>query len=166
MKKKSILLLIAVIVIATAALVVVHLLTDAVPEGNAVVLQVGGRTRTVPLDRLDQGAFHGDLTNGKGETAGHDFRGVELRTLLDQQGFDLPAAGTATVLAQDQYAATLTLAEIRTPGKVYIAVQEDGETLAGLEEGSAGAQLVVFGDPNAKRCVRMLESIALVADAP
>lgn len=162
MKKKAWApILVAAVLVATGALVAVHLLTDTVPEGNAVVLRAGTKSVAVALDRLDQASFEGVLTNGKGESASHAFRGVELRTLLAQKGFELTEGLMVTATAQDQFAATLTAAEVLTPGKVYVAVSEDGSPLPGLAEGSKGAQLVVFGEPNAKRSVRMLESVAL-----
>ena len=160
-KKRWVPILVAAVLVATGALVAAHLLTDTVPEGNALVLRAGMKTVAVALDRLDQAAFEGVLTNGKGETASHAFRGVELRTLLAQKGFELTEGVVVTATAQDQYAATLTAAEVLAPGKVYVAVSEDGSPLPGLAEGSQGAQLVVFGEPNAKRSVRMLEAIAL-----
>lgn len=157
--KAWIVVLIAAVLVATGVLAAVHLLSSPPADGSAVVLRSGAKSVAVGLDRLDRTAFQGVLTNGKGESAAHAFRGIELRTVLAQEGFELSDGQTVVATAQDSYSATLTAAEVRTPGKVYLAVSEDGSPLPGLAEGSKGALLVVFGDPNAKRDVRMLATI-------
>jgi hypothetical protein len=65
----------------------------------------------------------------------------------------------AEAVAQDQYSAKLYREEILEPGKVYIAVKKNEEALPGLQSGTEGAQLIVFGDPDCKRCVSFLEKI-------
>jgi hypothetical protein len=165
MKKKKIIILVGAILLITIVLVVLHLSHDKVNAGNAVSLSYGDKQMTVPLAELNEEEFTGTLINGKGDEMENIYRGIELRALLAEKRFDLSAVQYAEATAQDQYSAKILIDEINEPGKVYIATAMDGEALPGLKSDSEGAQLIVFGDSNCKRCVRYLEHITLYDDA-
>jgi hypothetical protein len=164
MKKKSLIIIVCCMVLLTMALIIVHLALDKFDESNAVTLFYQGKEVTITLDKLAVVNFSGQLTNGKGEKTEASFTGIELRELLAEKNFDLSEVRYAEALAQDQYYARLSIEEILESGKVYIAVKKNDEALSGLQNNTRGAQLVIFGDPDSRRCVRYLENITLFDD--
>ena len=159
MGKRNLIIFISAIILITAALVIYNISKDTINDENAITLSYNDKVITVQLKNLDCGDFSGTLINGKGDESQHMYSGVELKVLLEQEEIDLESGFDATVLAQDQYSAELTWREITEPGKVYIAVKENGDALPGMQNGTKGAKLVVFGDPDMKRSVNYLESI-------
>ena len=161
MKKKAI--WIAAVAVLVVAVLVVGLIVrqrqTARQVDGAVTLKNGGKTVQIPLGELDQMAFSGETVNGKGERATHDYHGVPLKTLLEDQQVDLGAVSAVTVTAADQFSADYTIDEINEEGKVWLAVRVDGQSVEGVDPGTPGAQMVVFGDPNSKRNVRCLTEI-------
>ena len=61
----------------------------------------------------------------------------------------------------DQYTAEFQLQEVLENKTVYLAVEADGQQIEGIDPGTPGAQLVVFGDANSRRCVRFAAQITL-----
>ncbi len=161
MKKKT--LWIAAVALLVVAVLAVGLIVRhrqmARQVAGAITLKTGGRTFQVPLEELDQVAFSGETVNGKGERFTHDYRGVPLKKLLEDQQVDLGTVSAVTLTAADQFSAEYTIDEINEAGKVYLAVQVDGQGVEGIDPGTPGAQMVVFGDPNSKRNVRFLSVI-------
>ena len=64
-----------------------------------------------------------------------------------------------TAVSADQYTAELTGDEVRTPGRVYLAVEIDSVKVSGIDAGADGVQMIVFGDENMRRSVRNLAVI-------
>lgn len=141
MKRNKVLLLIIIALAAATTLVaVIHLNTRvSAPEG-VLLVEAGDHTEEIVWDRLELTAVRGTLVNGKGEERGVDTRGILLRDMLEYAG--VSAETEVTVIAEDEYSASVTAAEIEADGQVYLAASEDG-----------GVQLVVFGDSNSKRNV-------------
>jgi hypothetical protein len=50
---------------------------------------------------------------------------------------------------------------VRNAGTVHLAVVADGLPVKGIENEKSGAQLIVFGDSDSKRCVRYVRTFAL-----
>ena len=50
---------------------------------------------------------------------------------------------------------------MNTGGRVYIAIEIDGEAIEGISPDEAGVQLIVFGDDNSRRCVRYAKIITI-----
>ena len=161
MKKKTLwIAAVALLVIAVLAVgLIVRNGQTAREAAGAVTLKTGGQALQIPLGELDQTAFSGETVNGKGERFTHDYRGVPLKALLEDRQVDLSAVSTVTVTAADQFSAEYTIDEINEEGKVWLAVQVDGQGVEGIDPGTPGAQMVVFGDPNSKRNVRCLTEI-------
>ena len=74
---------------------------------------------------------------------------------------DLQQTSFSEVRAADQYAATVTGEEICEQDRIYLAVTEDGEPVEGIDEGTPGIEMVVFGDSDSKRCVRCVVEIEM-----
>ena len=128
-------------------------------KAGAITLNLNGKGVTVTLKDLNQAAFEGETVNGKGDRSTHAYRGVELKALLTKNGLDAAKVTAVTASSADQYTAELTGDEIREDKRVYVAVEIDGKAVEGIDAGTNGAQLVVFGDPNSRRNVRYLSVI-------
>lgn len=141
MKRNKVLLLIIIALAAVTALVaVIHLNTRvSAPEG-VLLVETAGHTEEIKWGRLELTAVQGTLVNGKGEERSVDARGILLRDVLEYAGVSVETE--VTVIAEDEYSASVTAEEIETDGQVYLTASEDG-----------GIQMVVFGDSNSKRNV-------------
>ena len=126
---------------------------------GAITLKANGKTITVALKDLNKVSFEGETINGKGDRSTHAYRGVELKELLESKGVKAADVSAVTAESADQYVAELTGDEVRESGRVYVVVEMDGQAVAGIEDGTLGAQMVVFRDPNSRRNVRFLSII-------
>jgi hypothetical protein len=91
----------------------------------------------------------------------HEYTGILLRELLAGKGIDLAQVTGATVTSGDHYSVALTGEEILQADKVYVAITADGAKIEGIDPGSDGVQLIVFGDQNSRRCVRFAQKITI-----
>lgn len=156
--KKKLLTAVVVLVLAMAVIgVVIH--KNGQDETSGIVLISESEQVEMSLDDLTTTDFSGTLVNGKGETFEHDFNGILLRDAFEKNGFVVEETSEITVTSADNYSATISGDEILNNDKVYIATVCDGEKVEGIDEGTDGAELVVFGDKNSKRCVRYLMKV-------
>ena len=141
MKKRSFRgLLLAVILLLTATAAVFHLSTrKTVPEGHIQLIDAGKET-TIALSDLRLYPVQGTIINGKGEQRTIDAEGIAVADVLEYGG--ITDFTRLTVTAEDAYHAELTAAEAEDTSNTYFILQETG-----------GVQLIVFHDPNSKRCV-------------
>lgn len=141
MKRNRVVVLIIIALVAVTALAaVIHLTTRvSVPEG-VLLVETAGQTKEVAWGRLELMSVQGTLINGKGEERTIEAQGILLRDMLE--GIGASVETEVTVIAEDEYSASVTAEEIKADGQVYLAATDDG-----------GIQLVVFGDSNSKRNV-------------
>ena len=141
MKRNRVILLVVIALVAVTALAaVIHLNTRvSVPEG-VLLVETADHTEEIVWDRLELTSVQGTLVNGKGEERTVDAQGILLRDVLEYTGVSVETE--VTVIAEDEYSASVTAEEIETEGQVYLTASEDG-----------GIQMVVFGDSNSKRNV-------------
>ena len=163
LSKKTLGIICAVVLVAAVAVVglIVRNRQQAEEQAGALQLQYGEQRLTIPLKELDQAEFSGETVNGKGDVFTRTYRGVELQALLEARKIDPTAVGGVTAVAADQFSAELTGDEVREAGRVYLAVQVDGKRVEGIDPGTPGVQLVVFGDSNSKRNVRNLSVLQI-----
>ena len=157
--KKKIVFLFAILLVVTALVAVVHRMTHEAPAG--LTLTVHGESLHLPLTQLDQVAFSGELVDGKGTVTAHSYRGILLADLLQEAKVSPEGISKVLATSADQYTAEFQLQEVLENETVYLAVEADGQQIEGIDPGTPGAQLVVFGDPNSRRCVRFLAQITL-----
>ena len=157
--KKKIILLFVILLAATALLAVIHRMTHEAPAG--LVLTAHDETLQIPLTQLDRAAFSGELVDGKGTVTAHSYRGILLADLLREAKVSTEGISRVLVTSADQYTAEFQLREVLENGTVYLAVKADGQPIEGIDPGTPGAQLVVFGDANSRRCVRFAAQITL-----
>ena len=150
---------IAAVLVIAAVILAVKVRGNA-PEKTGLNIEANGNTLTVSWEDLNQTVFSGEIVNGKGETSNHEYQGTELIALLQANGIEINADTKITAVSEDNYTAELTGAEIMTGSKVYVAVMSDNEMIESID-GGQGAQLVVYGDANAKRQVRYLKTIII-----
>ena len=150
---------IAVLVAVTAIVATVHLSNQDTVA--CMVISQADQKINVSFEDLDNGAFSGELTDGKGDVTQHEYTGILLRKLLEHKGIDLAGLSGITVTSADNYSVEFTAEEILQADKVYVAVTADGEKIEGIDPGTDGVQLIVFGDENSRRCVRFAQKITI-----
>lgn len=155
---KKLVIIGCVIVIAITA-VVGFFFRSSQEETEGITLVIGEEEINVGLKELKQTEFEGDLIDGKGDTSHHAYEGVNLAELLNAKKLDLAVVSDVEAVSADQYAVSITGDELREGDRVYIAVSDNGQTIEGIDPGTEGAQLIVFGDDNSKRCVRFLNTV-------
>lgn len=151
-------IMLAVLLALTIAVVVIGVQVrnqqlEKEKEGT-VLLVLQGQETVIPLSRLDREEFSKETVNGKGEKAMNSYRGIELKTLLQENGMKLDQVSGMTVTAADQYSAEYTGDEIRDSERIYLAVKINEKEIEGIEPGQPGLMVIAFGDPNSKRMVR------------
>lgn len=150
---------IVLLVTVTAIVAAVHLKNqDAVA---CMVISYGDQQIDLSFDDMDNGSFSGELTNGKGDVAHHEYTGILLRALLEQKGIGLARISRVTVTSADNYSVEFTAEEVLLADKVYVAIMADGERIEGIDPGTDGVQIIVFGDSNSRRCVRFAQKIVI-----
>ena len=157
--KKKMIVLFALLLAVTAIVAVVHRMTHEAPAG--VVLTVNGKSLQIPLTKLDRVAFSGQLVDGKGVVTEHSYRGILLAELLQDAKVSTEGISKVLVTSADQYTAEFQLQEVLEAENVYLAIEADGQQIEGIDPGTPGAQLIVFGDANSRRCVRFAAQITL-----
>ena len=157
--KKKMIVLFALLLAVTAIVAVVHRMTHEAPAG--VVLTVNGKSLQIPLTKLDRVAFSGQLVDGKGVVTEHSYRGILLAELLQDAKVSTEGISKVLVTSADQYTAEFQLQEVLETENVYLAIEADGQQIEGIDPGTQGAQLIVFGDANSRRCVSFAAQITL-----
>ena len=157
--KKKIVFLFAILLVVTTLVAVVHRMTHEAPAG--LTLTAHGESLQLPLPQLDRVAFSGELVDGKGTVTAHSYRGILLADLLKEAKVSTEGISKVLATSADQYTAEFQLQEVLESENVYLAVEADGQRIEGIDPGTPGAQLVVFGDANSRRCVRFAAQITL-----
>lgn len=157
--KKAWIIGIALLLAATCIVAAVHLgKQEDIP---CMVILQGDRQIAVSFEDLNKSAFSGALTDGKGDVTQHSYTGILLRELLAQKGIDLARISGISVTSADNYRVEFTKEELLQEGRVYAAITADGAKIAGIDRGSDGVQIIVFADPNSRRCVRFAQKITV-----
>ncbi len=139
-KNKWLLAALAALILVTAVAAVWHLSTRQTAAAGTLRIEAGGQLTELPLSKLSLTAVKGTVVNGKGEEKPIDAPGTPLADVLARA--DVTGYTQVTVVADDEYSATVTAEEIAQPDKVYLLMQEGDRP-----------QLLVFGDANSKRNV-------------
>ena len=156
---KKLLIGIAVLIAVTAIVAVVHLNNQETVA--CMVISQADKQIDVSFEDLGNEAFSGELIDGKGDVTHHEYTGILLRKLLEKKGADLVGISGITVTSADNYSVEFTAEEILQADNVYVAVTADGEKIEGIDPGTDGVQLIVFGDGNSRRCVRFAQKITI-----
>lgn len=148
MKKKHIRVLLAAgVILLTGVVACVHLATRTSTEEGQIQIMYEEKTVSVSLTELELRPVQGSISNAKGETFEIDAKGFPLEELLASAG--VTSYETVSVIADDEYYAKLTFAELHGEREVYLLEEE------------AGARLIVFGDANSKRNVSRVARIEI-----
>lgn len=150
---------IALLLVVTGIVAAVHLSDQDVIA--CMVIRQGEREIAVSFEDLDQSAFSGELIDGKGDATFHEYTGILLRELLEGKGIGLAQISKVSVTSADNYSVSFTGEEILHTDNVYAAITADGVRIEGIDPGSDGVQIIVFSDPNSRRCVRFAQRITV-----
>lgn len=146
---KKLKILIAFLLVITCIVAVIH--KNSQEEISCLVIRQEDQDITVDFSDLNRVDFSGELTDGKGTVTAHTYRGILLKELLTEKGV-IPAG--IAVTSADNYTAEFTKEEVWDEQRVYAVIMVDGEAVEGIDSGTSGVQIIVFGDPNSRRCVR------------
>lgn len=150
---------VGLLLIATCVAAAVHLSNQ---ENIAcMVIRQGEQEIAVSFEDLNRGTFSGELIDGKGDVTFHEYTGVLLRELLEDKRIDLGELSCLTVTSADNYSVGFAPEEILQTDTVYAAITADGAAIAGIDPGTDGVQIIVFADPNSRRCVRFAQQITI-----
>lgn len=159
MKGKWLVIGTVLLLVATCVVAAVHLAN----QEDIACLQIrqAEQRMDVSFRELDSGVFSGVLTDGKGDRTHGEYTGILLGELLEKKGIALDQISGVTVTSADQYSVTFTARELMQPDKVYVAITANGKEIPGIEPGSSGVQIIVFADPDSRRCVRYAQIITV-----
>ena len=154
------------LIVGTIILLVITGIVAAIHLGNqesiaCMVIQVADQKIDVSFEDLKQSSFSGELTDGKGDTKSHNYTGILLKDLLLKKGINLDHISNVTVTSADNYSVIFTTEEVRDKNRLYVAVTVDGNNIEGIDPGMNGVQIIIFGDPNSRRCVRFAQTITI-----
>lgn len=154
---KKLKILIAILLVITCIVAVIH--KSQQEEIACMVIRDSDREIPVDFSDLDQMEFSGELMDGKGTVTFHTYRGILLKDLLTVKNLEV---SDLKVYATDNYSVEFTKNEILAENKVYAAISADGKSIEGIDSGTDGVQIIVFGDPNSKRCVQYAAIIEMI----
>ena len=140
MKKKTAFLLVVAVLLLTAVLAAVHLTTREQVETGQLVVSYQNKQQEVVFAQLPLQQIQGTISNAKGQTFSVDAKGLSAEAFLAE--LNITGFSKMTVVADDEYRAEVSAAEIAAEDTVALILQEDG-----------GVQMVVFPDSNSKRNV-------------
>lgn len=150
--KKKLLIPLALLLVVTAVIALVHRLGQ--DDVDCMVIRWDNTETVVSFEDLDRESFDGELIDGKGTVTAHSYRGVELSRLLEEGILSPGGAAVISVTSADNYTAEFTVDEVLQSGRIYLAIEVDGTAVRNIDGDGPGVQLVVFGDPDSRRCVR------------
>ena len=142
MKNRFTLIFISALLALTASAAIWHLSSRSHTPVGALTITQGDCQLVMHPEAFAFSEVKGEIVNGKGEVSAIDAMGISL--------WDLPGSDTAslvTAIASDEYSARVSRNEF---DRAFIIMQQD-KTF----------QLIVFGDPDSRRCVRNLTEVIL-----
>lgn len=142
MKNRFTFIFIAALLALTVLAAGWHLSTRTHSADGALTITQGACQLVMHADAFDFTDVQGKIVNGKGESTDIHAKGISVSAL---PGAD--TANAATAIASDEYSARISREEF---DRTFITLQPDGSF-----------QLVVFGDPDSRRCVRNLTEVIL-----
>jgi len=143
---------IVILLVITCIVAVIHI--NQQEDIPCMVIRNADQEISVSFEDLRKDAFSGELVDGKGTVTAHSYTGILLRDLLASKNVDVSDISVVKAISADNYSVEFTGDEILADSMVYAAVAADGEPIEGIDPGTEGVQIIVFGDPNSKRCVR------------
>lgn len=156
---KELKIIIAALLLLTVVVSVVHL--GSQKDISCMLINYDGKEISVSFEELDKQEFSGELIDGKGDVTSHVYKGVLLKDLLEEKGLDLSSLSGIKVTSADNYSVEFTKAEVLANNRLYAATVADGKTIEGIDPGTDGVQIIIFGDKNSRRCVRFASIITV-----
>lgn len=158
---KNLKIMIVILLAVTCVVAVIHI--NSQKEVDCMVIRTRDQEISVSFADLRKGEFSGELVDGKGTVTTHSYTGILLKDLLSAKGINPAEITVLKVTSADNYSVEFTGDEIRADSMVYAAVTTDGMPIEGIDPGTEGIQIIVFGDPNSRRCVRFAAILEIIA---
>lgn len=151
---------IAILLVVTCIVAVIHI--NSQEEIPCIVIRNADQEVSVSYEDLRKEEFSGELVDGKGTVTAHSYTGILLKDLLSAKGIDLAKITALKVTSADNYSVEFTGDEVLADSTLYAAVVADGQLIEGIDPGTEGVQIIVFGDPNSRRCVRFAAILEII----
>lgn len=129
---------------------------DIVYDGQVVRTYSGEEIQALPYIEVDKEVVSSDLSREKGL-----FRGVPLRTLIEDAGPELLDGATAvTTRAEDGYVSVFRIKSVAESDNILVVYSKDGALLGTRDEGGSGPfRVVIQEDPFGNRSAKYLYRI-------
>lgn len=152
-------LIIIVLLAATVLAAALHLNNQK--DISCMLIKYADEEISVDFEDLNKQEFSGELKDGKGDISKHVYSGVLLKDLLTAKGVDLLTLSGVKVTSADNYSADFSREDVLADDRLYAATIVDGKTIEGIDDDTAGVQIIIFGDANSRRCVRFASIITV-----
>ena len=132
-------------------------------EAKIFLVADGERQATVDFEtmlKLEQHRFTATLRTSGGVVRDHQYRGIQLKDLLESYYADPTNWEQVITRAADGYTVAVAMSEVMVKDKVYIVYEIDGDHMASREDGGSGPfQLIIRGDQFGQRWNKYLMEI-------
>lgn len=135
-------------------------------EKVSLVIEVDGKENIVEADIIynhnDAVLFPAVVRSSGKKPVETEYKGIELKKLLETLNIDISNYKKAEFNASDGYKIILSIEEINEPSNVYLTFERDGEILKSKDSGGIGPfQLVIRRDPFSQRWIKHVNKIKL-----
>jgi len=156
---KKLKIIIAALLLLTAVVAVIHLGNQK--DVKCLLINYAGEEIAVSFEDLNKQEFSGELIDGKGDVTSHVYTGVLLKDLLAEKGIELSTVSGLKITSADNYSVEFGKDEVLAEDRLYAATVADGKAIEGIDPGTEGVQIIIFGDENSRRCVRFASIITV-----
>ena len=154
MKKNSIIIVIILLAVTCVGSFFYLKSRNDVPKGNLAVVS-GDKTVLINPFGGSLVPVKGTTINAKGQEKDVDETGVSLMDAIEKSGLFDSSFTKARVVSSDEYAAEISIDEIKEEGRACLAKQQE-------DDGTISARLYVFGDSDSRRQVKNVVRIELL----
>lgn len=135
-------------------------------EKVSLVIEADGKENIVKADIIynhnDAVLFPAVVRSSGKKPVETEYKGIELKKLLETLNIDISNYKKAEFNASDGYKIILSIEELNEPSNVYLAFERDGEILKSKGSGGIGPfQLVIRRDPFSQRWIKHVNKIKL-----
>lgn len=147
-------------------LILIFLLTSCTQEQPSITVRTAGKTREILAESIyahdESITFPAVVRSSGAKPVETEYKGIELKKLLETTGIELSNYSQVTFIASDGYRIILNVEEIMEPSNVYLTFERDGELLKSKKQGGNGPfQLIIRRDPFSQRWIKHVDEIIL-----
>jgi len=112
------------------------------------------------LKTLVPETFEAVLDTATSSPKTHQYTGIQLKNLLDHFEIQVKADAVVIISGADGYSVVYSMTEVLEEGKIYVAYEEDGESILSFDQGGRGPfETIVVTDPFSNRRCKWVTQI-------